>query len=130
MQAFEALGISEKTLAALEKKGFKTPSPIQEKAIPLLLNTDKDVIGQAQTGTGKTAAFGIPIIERIDLSNNEVQALVLTPTRELAMQVCEEIGSLADDRKLENASLLWRRFHRKTNVGFRKRRPYCSRYAG
>ncbi|MEZ5006550.1 MAG: DEAD/DEAH box helicase [Chitinophagales bacterium] len=101
MQAFEALGISEKTLAALEKKGFKTPSPIQEKAIPLLLNTDKDVIGQAQTGTGKTAAFGIPIIERIDLSNNEVQALVLTPTRELAMQVCEEIGSLADDRNLK-----------------------------
>lgn len=105
MKAFEALGISERTLQALAKKGFETPSPIQMKAIPLLLNTDKDVIGQAQTGTGKTAAFGIPIIERVDRKKNYVQALVLAPTRELAMQVADEITSMADDRKLKVLSV-------------------------
>jgi ATP-dependent RNA helicase DeaD len=101
LEAFRVLGISEETLAALEKKGFHTPSPIQEQAIPILLNSNKDVIGQAQTGTGKTAAFGIPIIEQVDPKNRNVQALVLTPTRELASQVCDEIQSLSSDRKLK-----------------------------
>jgi ATP-dependent RNA helicase DeaD len=100
LEAFRILGISEETLAALEKKGFHTPSPIQAQAIPILLNSNKDVIGQAQTGTGKTAAFGIPIIEQVDPKNRNVQALVLTPTRELASQVCDEIQSLSSDRKL------------------------------
>lgn len=105
MEAFRVLGISEETLAALEKKGFETPSPIQEQAIPILLNSDKDVIGQAQTGTGKTAAFGIPIIEQVDPKNKEVQALVLAPTRELASQVSEEIQSLSGNKRLKVLSV-------------------------
>jgi ATP-dependent RNA helicase DeaD len=93
-EGFKALGISEKTLKALEKKGFVNPSPIQEKVIPILLAGDKDVIGQAQTGTGKTAAFSIPLIEKLQENAPHLQALVLTPTRELALQVCTEIVSL------------------------------------
>lgn len=78
--------------------GFQKPSPIQAQGIPAVLQ-GSDVIGQAQTGTGKTAAFGIPVLERIDVSNNAVQALVLCPTRELAVQVSEEIGRLAKYQK-------------------------------
>ncbi len=100
MELFRALGLSESTLAALAKKGFVTPSPIQERTIPTLLNTDKDVVGQAQTGTGKTAAFGLPLIERIDENEKTVQAIVLCPTRELAVQVCEEIMSFRGGKKI------------------------------
>ena len=87
---FPELGLSDKVLKALEDMGFEEPSPIQAKTIPLLRD-GKDVIGQAQTGTGKTAAFGAPIIDRLDPSVRGVQALVLTPTRELAIQVAEEV---------------------------------------
>ncbi|MGM0641245.1 MAG: DEAD/DEAH box helicase [Thermotogota bacterium] len=101
MIKFEELGLSKETLSALKKKGFEEPTPIQEKTIPILMNKDKDVIGQAQTGTGKTAAFGIPIIEDLEHSKNrDVQALILAPTRELAVQVAEEINSLKGRRKL------------------------------
>ncbi|MCP4295046.1 MAG: DEAD/DEAH box helicase [Proteobacteria bacterium] len=98
---FEQLGLSEATLSALQEKGFETPSPIQEKVIPLLLDGKQDILGQAQTGTGKTAAFGIPLIERLELKSNYVQALILTPTRELALQVAKEIDSLQDRRRLK-----------------------------
>jgi len=103
MEKFRALGISEPILAALEKKGFEEPSPIQAATIPLLLGGEKDVIGQAQTGTGKTAAFGIPILERIGThSRHHIKALILAPTRELAIQIAEEIASLrAADNPLE-----------------------------
>jgi ATP-dependent RNA helicase DeaD len=77
-----------------------TPSPIQEKVIPLLLQGEKNIIGQAATGTGKTAAFGIPLIEKLQ-SKNKVQALILAPTRELATQIAEEIDSLQSSRKLK-----------------------------
>lgn len=101
MTKFEELGLSKETLSALKKKGFEEPTPIQEKTIPILMKEDKDVIGQAQTGTGKTAAFGIPIIEDLEHNKgNDVQALILTPTRELAVQVAEEINSLKGRRKL------------------------------
>ncbi|MBL7800141.1 MAG: DEAD/DEAH box helicase [Chitinophagales bacterium] len=100
MELFRALGLSESTLAALEKKGFSKPSPIQERTIPTLLSTDKDVVGQAQTGTGKTAAFGLPLIERLDENSSQVQALILCPTRELAVQVAEEIMSFRGGKKL------------------------------
>ena len=93
MTAFTDLWIWEKTLAALTKKWFVTPSPIQEKVIPLLLQGEKNIIGQAATGTGKTAAFGIPLIEKLT-PKNKVQALILAPTRELATQIAEEIDSL------------------------------------
>jgi ATP-dependent RNA helicase DeaD len=90
MPGFEALGLSESALAALRDVGYESPSPIQEQAIPPLL-AGRDVIGQAQTGTGKTAAFGLPIVEYIDPTLEEVQALVLTPTRELCIQVTQAI---------------------------------------
>ncbi|MGE5673855.1 MAG: DEAD/DEAH box helicase, partial [Mycobacterium leprae] len=90
---FRNLGLSDKALKALDDMGFEEPSPIQRETIPLLL-AGKDVIGQAQTGTGKTAAFGVPIIERMNPRLRSVQALVLTPTRELAIQVAEEIAKI------------------------------------
>jgi len=100
MTEFKDLWIWEKTLAALTKKWFVTPSPIQEKVIPLLLKGEKNVIGQAATGTGKTAAFGIPLIEKLT-PTNKVQALILAPTRELATQIAEEIDSLQGNKGLK-----------------------------
>ena len=99
MEKFRALGLSENVLAALEKKGWEQPSPIQEKTIPLLLSGAKDIVGQAQTGTGKTGAFGLPLIEKLDDNNKNVQALILCPTRELAIQVGEEINSYKGEKK-------------------------------
>src|SRR5437660_3293954 len=84
------LGLSQSTLQALRDVGYSSPSPIQEQAIPALLQ-GRDVIGQAQTGTGKTAAFGLPILEYIDPADDSVQALVLTPTRELCIQVTQAL---------------------------------------
>jgi ATP-dependent RNA helicase DeaD len=89
-KSFAELGLSESTLQALRDVGYESPSPIQEQAIPELL-AGHDVIGQAQTGTGKTAAFGLPIMEYIDPSEQVVQALVLTPTRELCIQVTQAL---------------------------------------
>lgn len=91
---FRKLGLGEVTLKALERKGYEEPSPIQELTIPALLTGDKDVIGKAQTGTGKTAAFSLPILEEFK-SNGNIQAIVLAPTRELAIQVAEEMNSLS-----------------------------------
>ncbi len=87
---FADLGLSPTTLQALRDVGYSSPSPIQEQAIPALLQ-GRDVIGQAQTGTGKTAAFGLPILQYIDPSEDSVQALVLTPTRELCIQVTQAL---------------------------------------
>jgi ATP-dependent RNA helicase DeaD len=89
-KTFAQLGLSEQTLRALRDVGYEAPSPIQEQAIPPLLE-GRDVIGQAQTGTGKTAAFGLPIAQHVDPSDQEVQALVLTPTRELCIQVTQAL---------------------------------------
>ncbi|MCQ1534416.1 DEAD/DEAH box helicase [Methanosarcina sp. KYL-1] len=97
---FKELGLSDSTLKAMKKKGFEEPTPIQEKVIPLFLKGECDIIGQAQTGTGKTVAFGVPIIERIPEKSGKVQAIILTPTRELAIQVSEELNSLKGDKKL------------------------------
>lgn len=91
---FEELNLDAKILRAVTDMGFEAASPIQAKAIPLELE-GKDIIGQAQTGTGKTAAFGIPLLEKIDPKNKKLQAVVLCPTRELAIQVAEEIRNLA-----------------------------------
>jgi len=94
MTTFADLGLSEDLLQALRDVGYESPSPIQEQAIPELLQ-GKDVIGQAQTGTGKTAAFGLPMIQFVDPSEKEVQALILTPTRELCIQVTQAIRTYA-----------------------------------
>lgn len=100
MEGFRALGLSEDILEALEKKGYEVPTPIQEQTIPLLLNGNLDIVGQAQTGTGKTAAFGLPILERFDSTQRSVQALVLAPTRELAIQTAEEIKSFKGSKRI------------------------------
>ncbi len=96
---FRDLGLSEMMLNSLRKKGFEEPTPIQAKTIPFLLANKKDLIGKAQTGTGKTAAFGIPIIENIVPDSKKVQAIILAPTRELAIQVAEELSSFAEEQK-------------------------------
>ena len=101
LEKFRQLGISEQTLKALAKKGFEEPSPIQAITIPLLLSGEKDIMGQAQTGTGKTAAFGIPIIEKLHHGKKNVQAIILAPTRELAIQIAEEMNSLKGEKVLE-----------------------------
>jgi ATP-dependent RNA helicase DeaD len=85
---FSQLGLADALLATLTEVGYETPSPIQAATIPPLL-TGRDVLGQAQTGTGKTAAFALPILSRLDLTKSKPQALVLAPTRELAIQVAE-----------------------------------------
>lgn len=93
LEEFRALGLSEGILEAVARKGFETPSAIQSLTIPHLLGTDKDIIAQAQTGTGKTAAFGLPLIQMLEARRTIPQALVLVPTRELALQVTGEIQS-------------------------------------
>ncbi|HEX8291824.1 MAG TPA: DEAD/DEAH box helicase [Pyrinomonadaceae bacterium] len=92
--SFDQFGLGEPLLKAIADVGYETPSPIQQKTIPLLLE-GRDVVGQAQTGTGKTAAFALPILRRLEPGSAAVQALVLTPTRELAIQVAEAFHSYA-----------------------------------
>src|SRR5215469_18488061 len=91
---FTDLGLSDELLKAIDKLGFEQASPIQAAAIPLLM-AGKDIVGQSQTGSGKTAAFGIPAVEKVDTAQRAVQVLILCPTRELAIQVSEEVHKLA-----------------------------------
>ena len=100
MQRFEDYGLSQEVLNALEKKGFEEPSDIQKLVIPELLKERTHLIGQAQTGTGKTAAFGIPILETLE-ADKTVKALILAPTRELANQVADEIYSLKGKKDIK-----------------------------
>lgn len=98
MNSFHTLSISDEILQAIDEMGFTSPSPIQEKSIPPSLE-GKDIIGQAQTGTGKTAAFAIPILEKIKPENKNPQALIICPTRELAVQVADEVKKLGQYKK-------------------------------
>jgi ATP-dependent RNA helicase DeaD len=101
MTSFSDLGLSESTLAAITKKGFEEPTEIQAKAIPLLLQSDQDIIAQAQTGTGKTAAFGLVFTDKLKAGKQKApQAIVLAPTRELAVQISEELNSLKGEKRL------------------------------
>ena len=100
MTAFADLGLTETTLHALQDVGYEQPSPIQEQAIPVLLE-GRDMIGQAQTGSGKTAAFGLPMIEHVDPDEHDVQALVLTPTRELCIQVTQALRAYAQRKGVD-----------------------------
>ena len=95
MNQFTELGLSEPLLKALSDMGFVTPSSIQEKSIPILLSNDKDFIGLANTGTGKTAAFGLPLLQAIDTSNDNTQAIILCPTRELGQQIATQMQEFA-----------------------------------
>ncbi len=104
MKTFEELGVSPQLLKAIDEEGFVNPMPIQEMVIPHLLNNEGDVVGLAQTGTGKTAAFGLPLLQRINTDNNTVQALIIAPTRELCLQIA---GDLADFAKyIDNLRIL------------------------
>ena len=110
VQEFIDLGLSEKSIEAIEKKGFEHPTEIQKRCIPILLKENKDLIGQAQTGTGKTATFALPILEKLDKwqgkkSNHTTGALVLVPTRELCIQVCDEIKSLGENRNIRTLAI-------------------------
>jgi ATP-dependent RNA helicase DeaD len=100
MSTFAELGLSETSLLAVKDVGYEQPSPIQEQGIPPLME-GRDVIGQAQTGSGKTAAFGLPIIEHVDPADPDVQALVLTPTRELCIQVTQAIRAYAERKGVD-----------------------------
>ena len=95
MKSFEELGVCESIRKAIDELGFVNPMPVQEAVIPYLLGNENDVIALAQTGTGKTAAFGIPLLERIDTSRREPQALVLSPTRELCLQITDDLRDFA-----------------------------------
>jgi len=101
---FSELGLQEELLKAVLDMGFESPTPIQEQIIPLAMQ-GMDLIGQAQTGTGKTAAFGIPLLSKIEKDNKAVQALILAPTRELAQQVSQEINRLAKYKKIESIAI-------------------------
>src|SRR3954469_24711623 len=91
MITFEEIGIEARLVKAVTDLGFVNPTPIQEQAIPVLLSGTKDFVGLAQTGTGKTAAFGLPLLQLISAENKFPQALVVCPTRELCMQIVKEI---------------------------------------
>lgn len=95
---FSELGLNDELLKAIKRSGFEEATPIQEQTIPLAL-AGKDVIGQAQTGTGKTAAFSLPILQNLDKHSKTIQALILEPTRELAIQTQEELFRLGRDEK-------------------------------
>ena len=95
---FRDLNLPTELLKALDEVGYETPSPIQAKTIPLLM-AGTDVLGNAPTGTGKTAAFGLPLLSRVDVTDNHVQLMVLTPTRELAIQVAEALQRYASHMK-------------------------------
>jgi ATP-dependent RNA helicase DeaD len=100
MEEFKKLGLSDDVINTLRRKGYVTPTEIQQRAIPILLDGKLDIIAQSQTGTGKTASFALPIIEKIKERANNVQAIILTPTRELAIQVAKEIESLIGRKRL------------------------------
>lgn len=94
---FSDLGLSSELLAGIEKLGFETPTPVQGEVIPYLLEHDDDVVALAQTGTGKTAAFGLPLLEMLDVEHRSPQALILCPTRELCMQIARDLQSFASE---------------------------------
>ncbi|CAN5142377.1 DEAD/DEAH box helicase [soil metagenome] len=102
MKSFDALGLSPGLVESVSLLGFETPTPIQEKAIPVLLKGSRDFVGLAQTGTGKTAAFGLPLLELIDVDVKHTQALVLAPTRELGMQITSDLETFTEKFKSFN----------------------------
>ncbi|HMQ00063.1 MAG TPA: DEAD/DEAH box helicase, partial [Cyclobacteriaceae bacterium] len=107
MKKFQALGLSQALAESVELIGFETPTPIQEKAIPILLSGNRDFIGLAQTGTGKTAAFGLPLLELVDAHEQHTQALVLAPTRELCLQIVSDLEEFSEKFKVLNIAAVY-----------------------
>ena len=108
MNHFQKLGLSQSVIEALDQLGFETPTPVQEKAIPMLLGNDPtDFIGLAQTGTGKTAAFGLPLIDLIDQNARATQALIMAPTRELGQQTAQQLVSFTQNNKALNIEVVY-----------------------
>lgn len=108
MNNFQKLGLAESTVEVLDKMGFKTPTPVQEKSIPLLLSEDPtDFIGLAQTGTGKTAAFGLPLVDLLDIGNDATQALIMAPTRELGQQIAKQLKDFAQSKPRLNVEVVY-----------------------
>ena len=106
---FKDLGLQSSLLKAIDELGFVNPTPIQNKSIPIVLNSSRDLIALAQTGTGKTAAFGLPLIQQIELKNKNIQTIVLCPTRELCIQISKDLISyskLINGLKIISANLL------------------------
>ncbi|MFM7856930.1 MAG: DEAD/DEAH box helicase, partial [Flammeovirgaceae bacterium] len=99
MKSFDALGLSGQLVEAIRQLGFENPTPIQEQAIPILLQGKTDLVGLAQTGTGKTAAFGLPLLDLINESNRTTQALILAPTRELSVQITNDLENFSKNVK-------------------------------
>lgn len=120
---FQELNLNDALVGTLTALGYENPTKIQEKAIPLLLETQDDFVGQAQTGTGKTAAFLLPLLERLDGSNNRVQSLVLTPTRELANQVYKEIEKLGANMNIKATTIYGGTPYDKQERALKKDRP-------
>src|SRR5699024_6478797 len=104
MNPFLTLGIRHEVVNAISELGFEKPSPIQEKAIPVLLTGNDDFVGLAQTGTGKTAAFGLSLFELLDFSQKHPQALILCPTRELCLQIARDIEKYA--KNIDNVQVV------------------------
>ena len=99
MNTFHALGLNAALLQAIDDMGFETPSEVQAKTIPLLLENETDIVALAQTGTGKTAAFGFPMLQKIDPNSRSTQGLILSPTRELCLQITQELKHYAKHLK-------------------------------
>ena len=107
MKTFQELGLNEALLKAIEDMGFEHPSEVQEKAIPILLEKDTDIVSLAQTGTGKTAAFGFPMLQKIDSKSRTTQGLILSPTRELCLQITQEIKNYSKHIKGVNVVAIY-----------------------
>ncbi len=104
MKTFEELGVAAPILKAIQEMGYESPMPVQEEVIPFLLGEDNDVIALAQTGTGKTAAFGLPILQKIDVTRYQPQALILCPTRELCLQIADDLNEYS--KYIDNLKVL------------------------
>ena len=102
MSDFSSMGLNEPIISAIKKLGFNEPTEVQKKSIPLLIDKPKDIVSLAQTGTGKTAAFGLPILHHIDMESKKTQALIIAPTRELCLQITSELKKYAVNFKRLN----------------------------
>ncbi|MFW6203070.1 MAG: DEAD/DEAH box helicase [Marinilabilia sp.] len=105
MQNFSEMGLRPELLSSLEKMGFETPTPIQAKTIPHILGSTNDLVAMAQTGTGKTAAFGLPVLNQIEIENTDIQSIVLCPTRELCLQISSDIEKLSHDLPISTVAV-------------------------